>query len=526
MSKKHRIPAVTRGSAESRKKDVRKLQLVRERTISPPAAAGRPETHLYHKDTDHLDSDLYHLSPIGFYTLDQKGRICDLNEKAANLLSFPANWLIGKSFVVFIARQDAQRFLKFLRSSVELKQKTMEFDMYVADRTVPAQITVTTWTRGREEFHRLSIIDLSESRNTERLLEESLSNWYSLVHNAPDTIMTVEADGRICFVNRPTWGYSVNALVGTSLLDHTPKSGHAKVLRCLAQSFKLNKRSVCDLTGLCGDWSSWYSFSFGSPHPVATVIPREGKRRRRTTTTTTTTTTTVMIREISEHKRKEASLRLSGEQLREFAARLEAVREEERARLARELHDELGQSLTALKLDLSWLHRKSTNGNRMKMKTMIVQVDETIDKVRQISSQLRPPILDDLGLIPAMDWHVRDFQKRTGIQTEIVSNVDELNLSAEASAAVYRVLQEALTNVIRHAKASRVCVTVDLAGRSLRIAIEDNGQGMTPTQGADLKSLGIVGMKERISRIGGAFQIFSGPGKGTRLDILIPTHHD
>jgi signal transduction histidine kinase len=233
-----------------------------------------------------------------------------------------------------------------------------------------------------------------------------------------------------------------------------------------------------------------------------------------------------MIREISEHKRKEASLRLSGEQLREFAARLEAVREEERARLARELHDELGQSLTALKLELSWLHRKSTDGNRMKMKTMIVQVDETIDKVRQISSQLRPPILDDLGLIPAMDWHVRDFRKRTGIQTEIVSNVDELNLSAEASAAVYRVLQEALTNVIRHAKASRVCVTVDLAGRSLRITIEDNGQGMTPTQGADLKSLGIVGMKERISRIGGAFQIFSEPGKGTRLDILVPTHHD
>ena len=233
-----------------------------------------------------------------------------------------------------------------------------------------------------------------------------------------------------------------------------------------------------------------------------------------------------MIREISEHKRMVASLRTSSEKLRDFAARLEAVREEERTRVAREIHDELGQSLTALKLDLSWLQKRSGNGIRKELKSAIVQVDNTIIKVRKIASQLRPPILDDLGLIPAIDWQMRDFRKRTGIEIEVASNVEELNLSADSSAAVFRVVQEALTNVIRHAKASSVRVNLDATGRSLRISIEDNGQGMKYNQNTDFKSLGIIGMKERIARLGGMFQIFSEPGKGTRLDIVIPAHHD
>jgi PAS domain S-box-containing protein len=512
MSKKHRVHVKSGNPAKAPTKRALKINTVLGTPVDWPAADQTLETISSDSNSADAYQNGYGLAPIGSLILDRQGRICELNDKAAQLLSFSPKWVVGKSFVVFVAKHDVTRFLAFLRSCTEGKWKTMEFDLHIPDRTVPVQVAAAVWKEGADMVHRLSIIDLTDFRNT-------------VVYNAPDTIMTVDARGWICFVNRPSWGHSVNALIGTNLLNHVAKSNRPTVLRCLVQSFRFNKRSACELTGVCGDWNNWFSFSFGPPHPFAPVGPHRSAKTARTTTTTTTTTT-VTIREISNQKRTEEMLRTSSDQMRDFAARLESVREEERAQVAREIHDELGQALTGLKLDLSWLYKNSTNGNRKKMKAMIAQVDETIDRVRTISWQLRPPILDDVGLIAAIDWQMRDFRKRTGIKTEVVSNVDELDLSAEASAAIFRVVQEALTNVTRHAKASRTRVTVDLTARSLRIAVEDNGQGMTQNQEAALKSLGILGMKERIYRIGGALQIHSGPGKGTRLDILIPTHHD
>src|SRR5262249_14209298 len=144
-----------------------------------------------------------------------------------------------------------------------------------------------------------------------------------------------------------------------------------------------------------------------------------------TTTTTTTTTTTLVIREISEQKKTVENLRNSGEQLRSFAARLDAVREEERTRVAREIHDELGQALNALKMDLSWVKKRTRLAPiRKKMEGMIEQVDDTIDCVRRIASELRPAVLDDLGLIPAIEWQVGQFRKRSGIRVQLKSNVE------------------------------------------------------------------------------------------------------
>ena len=257
---------------------------------------------------------------------------------------------------------------------------------------------------------------------------------------------------------------------------------------------------------------AWFSFIFGP-----------------TQKTTTTTTSTVMIREISEHKRAEEMLRSSGEQLREFAAREEAVREEERARLAREIHDELGQSLTVLKLDLSWLRSKTPReqkAERQKLNVMMSHVDKTIDRVRRIASALRPSILDDLGLAAAIEWQLSEYQERAGIRCHFESNTEKLDVKPEISAAIFRVVQEAMTNVVRHAKASNVHVGMTSNGGILTMAIRDNGKGITAQQMSDLRSLGIAGMKERITRIGGQFNIKSRPGKGTRVEIEVPLHYD
>ena len=497
-----RRPGKLQNATEGAQGDSRSFE-----TCSPDQSPGRVDS-----DVESYN-ELYDIAWIGFYTLDRRGRICEVNEKGAKLLGFSADWLLGRPFIVFIARQDVRRFLESLMQSIRApgEPNVIEFDMYVANRTLPVQISLTAVAEGDHVFHRLSVFDMSEIRKTKRLVVDSLANWYSLVHHAPDTIMTIEPQGRITSSNNPIWGYSISALVGTNLIDYIPEPEQPKLLRSLKEAFKYNRRTTCEVTGLSGDSKRWFNFSFGGPHVNAGVL-----------------TTTVVIREISDHKHAEEALRTSGEQFRDFATRLEAVREEERTRVAREIHDELGQALTALKLDLAWVHRKMARSAeiRKKMQAMIAHVDDTIDRVRRISSELRPAILDDLGLIPAIEWQLSEFQKRTKIRTEMVSNADGVELPNDASAAIFRVVQEALTNVMRHADASKVSIQLNLNFDALRISIEDNGKGMMLKEKTNVGSMGIVGMKERIVRLRGDFNIYSEPGQGTRLEILIPVQHD
>jgi len=463
--------------------------------------------------------ELFDLSPIAFYTLDRRARICELNATGAQFLGFPPAWLIGRSFVVFVAKSHLQRFLDSLREPIrDSETRTIEIDLIVENRRQPVQISLTTSVAGSSVFHRLIVIDRTEVENTEKLLQAALANWRSLVHSAPDTIMTVEMGGRISFINKPIWGYSATALVGTSILDYIGDLEKPKLQQCLDEAFRRGKRTACEISGINGDWAKWYQLSFGSPHSY-----RLNRGRG-----LTTTATTVLIREISENKRTEETLRLTGEQLRDFAARVEAIREEERTRVAREIHDELGQALTVLKLDLSWLRSRTSRSpqSQKRLKSMIRQVDDTLETVRRIASELRPSVLDNLGLLPAIEWQVSEFRKRTRIRTELLSNADSIDVSMEGSVAVFRAVQEALTNIIRHAKASRVQVRLDRSDYALRISISDNGIGMSQTVQGDLKSMGIVGMKERISRIGGDFRIFSETGKGTRLEIVVPLLED
>jgi signal transduction histidine kinase len=233
----------------------------------------------------------------------------------------------------------------------------------------------------------------------------------------------------------------------------------------------------------------------------------------------------VSIREISEDKRAEEQLRVSNLQMRDFASRVDAAREEERKRLAREIHDQLGQALTVLKLDLAWVQSKTpkTEGKlKTKMADMIRQVDEAIQRVREIASNLRPSVLDDLGLLPAIEWQLNELKKRTGIRCRLSSNVEKLELDPERSAAVFRVVQEALTNIVRHAEASRIQVRLHTNDDSLTVTVADNGRGLSTAAIANSGSLGILGMKERMARVGGQFAIHSGSPSGTVVEMKVP----
>ena len=228
--------------------------------------------------------------------------------------------------------------------------------------------------------------------------------------------------------------------------------------------------------------------------------------------------------DISRLKDAENLLRQSEEDLRDLASSLQNVREEERAAIAREIHDELGQQLTAIKLDVSWLDRKITGDNVIKERIggVLTMLTEMIQSIRRISTQLRPSILDDLGLMEALKWLARDFQKRTGIRIELDCPEESLKVEPAVTTGLFRIFQETLTNIARHAEATDVSARLYTEEGRLVLTIMDNGKGFDPAAAKKKKTLGLLGMKERTLMMKGAYEIDSQPDKGTRLRFTIP----
>jgi signal transduction histidine kinase len=231
---------------------------------------------------------------------------------------------------------------------------------------------------------------------------------------------------------------------------------------------------------------------------------------------------------LAERQRAESELRESNRQLQSLSASLQNYREEERTRIARELHDELGQLLTGIRMEVSWLGgrllpEQSTLAD--KVTTVKGQIDRTIATVRRISSELRPLVLDDLGLSAAASWYADQFSSRTGLVVELsLPDVDPERGDAVAT-ALFRVLQESLTNVARHAQAEKVTVCLAFKNGVWSLSVSDDGLGFIPKPG-EPGDIGLVGMRERAQNLGGRFSVTSAPGQGTRIDVAIPATHN
>jgi two-component system sensor histidine kinase UhpB len=232
--------------------------------------------------------------------------------------------------------------------------------------------------------------------------------------------------------------------------------------------------------------------------------------------------------DITERKRAENELQRSFELLRTLSQRLEVVREQERTRIARELHDELGVRMTCMKMDLSRLLAMMREPlfprEKMeeKIRSMGTEVDTTIAEVQRLASELRPGLLDDLGLVAAIEWQCQDFERRSGIRCFCEASFDEIKISPSRATAAFRICQEALINVARHAKATFVRVLVKESGDDVLIEIQDNGQGIPAEKVNEAGSLGLLGMKERSMAIGGRLEIAGWPGKGTTVTLRFP----
>jgi len=299
-------------------------------------------------------------------------------------------------------------------------------------------------------------------------------------------------------------GAGLQSVIGSSMLDLVWPEDHPKLDALLRRAAQRNCRGEIRLKSRKGT-------------PLSVQLSLNPLRLD------STGAVCLIASDLSEMKRAEQDLRASSEQLRNLAAHLLSVREEERARISREVHDELGQSLTAVKLDLAWLAGRlpRRNGPMLKRIRSTRQLaDGIIRSIRRISTELRPAVLD-LGLAEAVEWQVQEFQARSGIQCKLRLLTREV-VASNASTAMFRIFQEILTNVARHAKATRAEVVLQKQRDRLVLLIRDNGRGFDQADRSLSKSLGLLGMRERAAILGGRVNISSAPGKGTTVTAWIP----
>jgi signal transduction histidine kinase len=234
---------------------------------------------------------------------------------------------------------------------------------------------------------------------------------------------------------------------------------------------------------------------------------------------------TVILRDVTERVRSEEELRRSRAEIHELALVASTAREQEKSRIARELHDELGQALTALRIDVGWLRDKVGAGNAevvAKLAAMQLLIDGTVAASRRISADLRPLMLDDLGLAAATEWLVQNFSNRTGIDCVLDADEEDLDLQDPHATAVFRVIQESLTNIAKHAEATKVAVRARQEGGEIHLTIEDNGRGFAAGGPRKPGSYGLVGLRERAILLDGAVSVESEAGRGTRIDMRLP----
>ncbi len=359
--------------------------------------------------------------------------------------------------------------------------------------------------------------DVTERKRVEEALQETNSKLELILSASPLPILGTDADGRIITWNEAAerlFGWTEEEAVGHMCptippgeeqdyltLIHSVIQGEAHLGLVRSRQKKSGALLTCNISAA--------PQRNGRSEPIGI---------------------TFIVEDITERKRAEEHIRATTEQLRALSASLQSAREEEGARIARELHDELGSALTSLKWDLEGVEKLFSEAAgqtdpstlREKVEGMTGLIDATINTVKRISSELRPSILDDLGLVEAIEWQAQKFEARTGTICRCDSFVEDIDLSRQQATSLFHILREALTNILRHAQATRVNITLGEEEGELFLRVRDNGRGILEEERTGSRSMGLIGMRERALLIGGKIEITGVAGKGTVLTVRVP----
>ncbi len=453
---------------------------------------------------------VFDTSAVGISVTNAAGRYTAANCAFQNMVGYSEAELCAMSYIDLTCEEDRpanQLLYRELhagqRTSFRIEKRYRSKD----GRLIWVRNTVSTGHVAPDlpPFAMSIVEDITEAR----VAEERLRQYQKVVESSEDMIVVSDRQHRHLIANRAFLdfrGLPREQVVGHFAADFTGADSLALIESKLDQCFQgqVVKFEMKCPHGPLGerDLSASY-FPIEGPHGVDLVA--------------------CILRDVTAQKRAAAELHGSFAQLRALTAQLQSVREEERTTLARELHDELGQSLTAIRIDLASLKTVADERRRAgRIDSLMNLVDETIRSVRRISTELRPGILDDLGLAAAVEWAAEEFQSRTGILCRVALPAAPLAVDPSRATALFRIVQETLTNVARHAGATYVRIHLSQENGRLPLVIHDNGRGITAAEIAAPHALGILGMRERARLLGGEFSISGQPGEGTTVRVSIP----
>jgi PAS domain S-box-containing protein len=363
--------------------------------------------------------------------------------------------------------------------------------------------------------------DITERKRAEKNLQESQARFEAVIESAMDAIITIDEMQRVVVFNAAAetmFGCAASEALGRSLDRFIPlrlRAAHSAHVRAFASTGVTSRAmgKFSDLVALRTD---------GREFPIEASISQAEVAGVKLCT--------VILRDITQRKEAESALSRSEAELRALAAKLQRAREEEAIRIARELHDQLGRSLTSIRMDLLLIEKmvsrppvaEDSDFFSEKAKMMLEAIDDTVRVVRRISTELRPAILDDLGLAAAVEWQASDFQRRSGVSCIVRVPEEDLELSRGQATAFFRIFQEILTNVARHSKAGKIWVHLGTQDREVVLEVEDDGVGISPEAVSHPHALGLIGMRERAAIFGGQVEIAGTPGKGTTVIVRMP----
>lgn len=458
--------------------------------------------------TEKLLMGLLNSLTIGIYIV-QDGKFILINRRFQEISGYSEKELLGTDFMRLVHPKDREivreNAVKMLRGQ---SSEPYEYRVFNKRRQLlwVSEMVSSIDFNGRRAVL-CNFMDITDRKRAEEALRHSEENFKSLIENALDLIIIVDTDGTISYASpaiERLLGFRPEEYTGRDFRDTVHLDDAPKVMKVTRGSNPSTDIRVRHKDG------SWRYF--------------EGIVKKRLSNGRVAGVV-INARDITERKRADEELRTSRQQLRDLSAHLQATREQERKQIARDLHDELGQGLTALKMELSWLAKKLPGNQRLlqeKVNSLSKVVDNTVHAVQRISTELRPGILDDLGLVDAFEWQAKEFQNRTGIKCEVTLNRKDFVLDQDRSIAIFRIFQETLTNVARHASAARVQVFLVERNGRLILKMKDDGRGITHKQIADPKSLGLIGIRERAFSLGGQAKISGIPNKGTTVTVTIP----
>ena len=439
---------------------------------------------------------------------DSKGKILEVNDSALNLLGYKYGELMSMSLADILTKEEILnnpvQYDLLQKGLSTIKQRKMK-------KKDGSMVTVEVNSKILPDGRFLSMVrDLTDRIEAQKQIEKEKELSDSIIDSLPGVFYFYDQSGK--FIR---WNKQLEIVTGYSGKEISKM--HPTQLFHGADIKYIQGRIAKVFTEGVADAEAEFVFKDGVRKPYyfkAILVDFEGKPCLLGTGI-----------DISDRKKAEMELNDSYKAVRKLTSHLQNVREEERAHIAREIHDELGQQLTVLKMDVSWINKKLTITDdliKQKMKSLLIMLDDTVKTIRRISSELRPSLLDDLGLTAAMEWQLHEFKKRSEIKTSFSAPEPEIKLPDMIKTGLFRIFQESLTNVVRHSHAKRLKVSLSHTDDNFVLTIADNGKGFDKEKIENKRTLGILGMKERTSMIGGTYEIISTPGNGTIVVVTIP----